>query len=233
MAISPQSQLEDRRYNLESLSISDISPFRSQQIQEDTFPPAFFLDIDLFKQCQLTLPRDFATIPAYIQPFVGDLNSIRDAAAKYFEKIQPWMPIVAKKRLFDYLNSSLSRLRADIALLIVAMRLITIFPVDSIFNPKIPMYVAAKRMYAEAEGVGVLTLPVLQAGVLISIYEYGHAMYPATFFTIATCARYAALLGIKKEGSLFEDLSHSWVEVEEKRRVWWAILIMDRYVMSV
>ncbi|RDW63455.1 hypothetical protein BP6252_11000 [Coleophoma cylindrospora] len=228
--ISPQSQLEDRRSELESLSISDISPFRSQQSQEDIFPPAFFLDVDLFKQCQLTLPRDFAAIPAYIQPFVGDLTSIRDTAAKYFEKIQPWMPIVAKKRFFRYLLNPLSRLRADTALLIVAMRLMTIFPVDSDFDPKLPMYLAAKRMYAEAEALGILTLSFLQAGVLISIYEYGHAMYPATFFTIAACARYAALLGIDKERSLFEDPSLTWVEVEEKRRVWWAILIMDRCV---
>jgi len=143
------------------------------------------------------------------------------------------MLIVAKKRLFDYLHSSLLRLRADIALLTIAMRLITLFLVDSIFNPKIPMYVAAKRMYAEAESVGVLTLPVLQAGVLISIYEYGHAMYLATFFIITACARYAALLGIGKERSLFEDPSLTWVEVEEKRRIWWAILIMDRYVTGV
>ncbi|PVH93784.1 hypothetical protein DM02DRAFT_661633 [Periconia macrospinosa] len=230
MAISTQSQLEDRNYELGSLLTSATSQPRSQQIQEDTFPPAFFLDDDLFKQCQLTLPEDFATIPAYIQPFVGDLDSIRGAAAKYFEKIQPWMPIVAKKRLLDYLLRSLSRLRADIALLIVAMRLVTLFPLDSIFNPKTPMYVAAKRMYAEAESVGVLTLPVLQAGVLISIYEYGHAMYPATFFTVAACARYAALLGIGKESSVFENPSLTWVEVEEKRRVWWAIIIMDRCV---
>lgn len=221
-----QSQLEYSSSELESLSLSDISPFQSQRL--DIFPPAFFLDVDLFKQCQLTLPRDFATIPEYIQPFIGGMNSIRDGAAKYFEKIQPWMPIVAKKRLFRYMISPVSRIRADIALLIVAMRLVTIFPVDSSWDPRNSMYLAAKRMYADAEAAGILTLPLLQAGVIISIYEYGHAMYPATFFTVAACARYGALLGIDKEGTLFEDPSLHWVEVEERKRVWWAILIMDR-----
>jgi Fungal specific transcription factor domain len=195
------------------------------------FPPAFFLDADLFQQCQLTIARDCPSIPSYLQEFVGDLDSIRNAAAKYFDEIHSWMPIVAKKRLFRHLLSPLSRLRADIALLIVAMRIITLFPMDSATDPKSPMYVAAKRYFAEAEMAGFLTLPCLQAAVLMSIYEYGHAVYPAAFFTVASCARYAAILGVDKEDSVCKDSSLSWVEVEERRRVWWAILIMDRYVL--
>lgn len=222
--IGSLNQLPERS----SQTLLDTSLAAVESSNHEPFPPAFFLDLDLFQQCRLTTPQDFATIPAYIQPFVGDLDSIRNVATKYFNKIQIWMPIVARKRLFRYLLNPLSRIRADITLLIVAMRVMTIFPVDTGSDPKIPLYVAVKRFYAEAESLGVLSLPCLQAGVLISIYEFGHGIYPAAFFTIASCARYAALLGLDAKQPLFQDNPSDWVQVEERRRVWWAILIVDR-----
>ena len=44
--------------------------------------------------------------------------------------------------------------------------------------------------------------------ILTAIYEYAHAIYPAAYITIGTCARYGL----------------------ERRRFWWAIVILDRVV---
>ncbi|KAH8817225.1 hypothetical protein F5884DRAFT_830319 [Xylogone sp. PMI_703] len=89
---------------------------------------------------------------------------------------------------------------ADLTLLIVAMRLIMWSPPSSAGN----------------------------AGVLITLYEFGHAIYPSAYFTVGECARYGAALGIDRAATLSADKSLSWVEVEERRRVWWAVLILDR-----
>jgi hypothetical protein len=200
---------------------------------ETMFPPSFFLDADLFQQFQLAIPRGSTTIPSYIQDFLGNLGSIREVAAKYFEEIHSWMPFLARKHLCRHLLNPLSPLQTDTALLIVAMQLISLFPVDSATDPRIPMYLAAKRCYAEAEMAGAITVPYLQAAVLLLIYEYGHAIYPAAFFSVASCARCAVILAIDQEESIRKDTSLTWIEIEERRRLWWAILIMDRYVLLI
>ena len=72
---------------------------------------------------------------------------------------------------------------------------------------------------------------MLQAAVLIAVYEVGHAIYPAAYLTIGACARYGTMLGIDKLGlDLMGDSLGplSWIEVEERRRVWWAVVLLDR-----
>ncbi|UKZ45872.1 hypothetical protein TrVGV298_000065 [Trichoderma virens] len=95
---------------------------------------------------------------------------------------------------------------------------------------KTVLYRTAKQFHFEVESSGILSVAVLQAGVLIAIYELGHAIYPAAFLSIGQCARYAAALEIDKSitSRLLDKLP--WNEVEEQRRVWWSIIILDRYL---
>lgn len=72
---------------------------------------------------------------------------------------------------------------------------------------------------------------VLQAGVLVALYELGHGIYPAAFLSIGACARYAHALGINVSRTVPTRRVLTLVEVEERRRVWWAIVILDRFVV--
>jgi hypothetical protein len=64
--------------------------------------------------------------------------------------------------------------------------------------------------------------------LLIALYEVGHGIYPAASISMASCARAARNLGLHKIRS--KPLSESEDEIEEKRRTWWAIHNLDRYV---
>lgn len=99
-------------------------------------------------------------------------------------------------------------------------------------NPRIPLYYTVKHFNLEVESSSVFSILVLQAGVLIALYELGHAIYPAAFLTIGACARYAHALGINVSRGLNSRKVLTLVEVEERRRVWWAIIILDRYVLN-
>jgi hypothetical protein len=93
------------------------------------------------------------------------------------------------------------------------------------------LYHAAKRFHMAVEAVGVLSVHVLQANILTAIYEMGHAIYPAAYISVGTCARYGLALGIDKcvTGPPCEsEWARFWVEIEEKRRAWWAIILLDR-----
>ncbi|KAI4170526.1 MAG: hypothetical protein LQ343_004903 [Gyalolechia ehrenbergii] len=98
-------------------------------------------------------------------------------------------------------------------------------------DPKSPSYLAIKRTLAETEVAGIFSLQLLQATILVTLYEVGHAIYPAAYISAGTCARYALAQGI--DAYMTIDLNNAvmtLLDQEEKRRAWWAILILDRFV---
>lgn len=93
------------------------------------------------------------------------------------------------------------------------------------------LYRTVKQFYFDMELAGGLCVMSLQAATLIALYELGHGIYPAAIVSVAHCARVGTLLRVDK--ALANDqLSQGipWVELEERRRLWWAILMLDRYV---
>lgn len=74
----------------------------------------------------------------------------------------------------------------------------------------------------------MLALPTLQAAINIAIYEIGHAIYPAAYMSVCACVQYALAIGLGWHTRSYVDGKLSWLEVEERRRVWWAIIILER-----
>jgi hypothetical protein len=72
---------------------------------------------------------------------------------------------------------------------------------------------------------GYLTIYTIQSAILTAMYEIGHAIFPCAFTTISTCARYATALGINEPLPI---QGKGWIKQEERNRIWWAILILDR-----
>ncbi|OBT38910.1 hypothetical protein VE00_10881 [Pseudogymnoascus sp. WSF 3629] len=103
-------------------------------------------------------------------------------------------------------------------------------PQDEFQNPRNSAYLFAKRYFLELEMLGMFTLQTLQAGILLCLYEIGHGLYPSAYLTVGTCARYGIGLGLDKEALLPFRSPNIWLEAEEKKRTWWAILILDRFV---
>jgi hypothetical protein len=189
-----------------------------------------FLDPGILLHVQVETPPAAPPVPAHILRLIGGMDEIRVTASKFFEHIHLWMPFVSKKRFYDlYLQSSFQS-RPDVVLLLLSLKLITTLPPTSPRNPRTPLYHAAKHFYLEVEGSSIFSITVLQAGVLLALYELGHAIYPAAFLSIGACARYAHALGINVSRMLHTRKVLTLVEVEERRRVWWAIVILDRFV---
>jgi hypothetical protein len=122
---------------------------------------------------------------------------------------------------------------ADLALLCLSMKLATWSPSTDSPDPHTTTYLAARQFLHSVEMSASLTLPALQAAILISVYEIGHAIYPAAYMSVSACAQYAIAMGLGwKFGSGSTSNLH-WVEAEERRRVWWGIVILERYVRRI
>ncbi|OQD61907.1 hypothetical protein PENPOL_c014G02077 [Penicillium polonicum] len=187
------------------------SPLDEQaDIQTIDFPTILFLDPALLQHSLLeTSSTVGTTVLQDILQLLGDLDEIQLTATRFFKHIHQWMPFISKKRFYDlYLQPSF-RSRPDVVLLLLALKLITAFPP------------------AVEESFSIL---VLQAGVLVALYELGHGIYPAAFLSIGACARYAHALGINVSRTVPTRRVLTLVEVEERRRVWWAVVILDRFV---
>lgn len=206
---------------------------QSDQSQElecafDTARAVQFLAPRVFRDIKLDIPRFDIPVPSDVAAYVGDSQQIRDIAAVMFSHDASWLPIVCRKHFFNNSLSPLSSRRAEDTLLILCMRLYCTTIVHHGGSQKTALYRTAKGYHSEIEIAGLLSLPVLQATIFIALYEIGHAIYPAAYLTVGTCARYGIALGLDKLMTDNSDFDRGWMEVEEKRRSWWGVLALDR-----
>jgi hypothetical protein len=194
------------------------------------FPPMYFLDSRLFRQSQVALPTAELPIPSSVSALIGDLAARRAVATEYFNTIHIWFPFISKKRFLLSLVNQFAEPRADVALLILCMKLITWSPSEHgvLEETETPSYLTAKRFFLELQAAGILTLQLAQACILLTVYEMGHAIFPAAYISVGTSFRYVMALGLNGKITPHTTDPTVWMMQEEKRRVWWTTIILDR-----
>ncbi|KAL2127946.1 hypothetical protein VTI74DRAFT_9936 [Chaetomium olivicolor] len=206
--------------------------YEAQQPEGRTvdFPTILFLDPSLLRHGQVdTASGPAMSVPPHILQLLGDLDEIRSSAGRFFRHIHQWMPFISKKRFYDFHLQSALHTRPDVVLLLLALKLINTFPPAEPRASRTALYHTIKHFYLEVESA--FSILVLQAGVLVALYELGHGIYPAAYLSIGACARYAHALGINATMRTVPTRRVlTLVEVEERRRVWWVIVILDRFV---
>jgi hypothetical protein len=198
------------------------------------FSGSFFLDYDLYCDAQLWLPQIYIPLPSEVSGYVNDAEFI---ISQHFATTQSWMPIISKEKIYRELGNGQSRSQSDFLILLYSMKLLMWWPPEmgSERYPKsggrTSAYSTATRLLYEAEGAGILTLQLLQAKIFVCLYELGHGIYPAAYLSVGACARYAMGLGIGGTNEVFHrNQATDPMDLEEMRRCWWAIIILDRLV---
>ena len=135
--------------------------------------------------------------------------------------------MISKKRLK---GNAITEPEACQDLLLLCMKLCTVTNRPSAWTPaNDSLYLSVRSLSASAETAGLVSLRLVQSLILITVYEFSHAIYPAAYLTIGRAARLATLMGWhdRTAQQLFshpETLTHR----EEQRRTWWAMFILDR-----
>lgn len=107
------------------------------------------------------------------------------------------------------LGLSLAQGGPDLALLFLAMKLITTTPPPVLVSAAdLPLYRTTKQFLAQLEAAGTASLIYLQAMILIALYEFGHAVYPAAWMSVGNCVRYASMLGLPSYGEAVSVLGN-------------------------
>ncbi|KAG8414556.1 hypothetical protein J3459_014268 [Metarhizium acridum] len=186
------------------------------------------MDPELFAFAQLELPKLEleSLITDDVEALVGDVQDIQATTQFFFETVHTWMPIVSKNGFSQSLIKRMTHQRAELFLLVLSMKLCS----SRVTNARTNLYRTARRLYADIERSGTLSLLVLQAGILIALYEMGHGLYPDAYLSVAQCARYGTALGVDKTIISREMGTTTLPDLEEARRVWWSILVLDRFM---
>ncbi len=197
-----------------------------------TFPAAFFLDAEVFADARITVPRLNVIVPAEVAATIGvSILDIQDTVDRYFANIHTWLPFISKKRMQLALCNPAIELSSDLALLLLSMKLIIQIPQGGPQSARSPLYSVTKSFFNMVESHGVVSLQVLQADILIAAYEIGHAIYPTAYLTTGHCARLGHILGLNDRQNapqLLRRKPGAWAELEEMKRVWWAVMLLDR-----
>jgi Fungal specific transcription factor domain len=197
---------------------------------DSPFPGSFFLDYDVYRDAQLWLPQINILLSPEVTGYVNDTEFI---ISLHFATTRSWMPILSKKKLYHELANNESQHQSDFIILLYCMKLLMWWPPghDTQLNTdgRTAAYSTATQLLYEAEGAGILTLQFLQAKLFVCLYELGHGIYPAAYLSVGACARYGMALGIDDTSEAYNS-NHTAdpMDLEEMRRCWWVVIILDR-----
>ncbi|KAL3479657.1 hypothetical protein BJX99DRAFT_66935 [Aspergillus californicus] len=164
-------------------------------------------------------------------------------SVRYFQTIHFFIPIVSRRRFHAHLISFGVTPKADFALVLLCMGLLT-YTADSPENtePKgrlsvdaMTFYVTTKSLLAQAQALCAPTVHLIQAGVLLAVYEYAHGHLEQAFVSIGSCARMAYSARLHNPSSPSATATPlpqtDWVSREEETITWWGILICERTIL--
>ncbi|KAH8691530.1 hypothetical protein BGW36DRAFT_54062 [Talaromyces proteolyticus] len=237
-----EESLRARIRELESaLHLSSESPSTLTDLSDETVANSslrtsiFFLDSDIHEYSNIPIKATTGvSIPEYVGEHLQERCQIDEITTLYFESVHTWMPIINKTRLSQLVDTAQTQneMQADLALLLLTMKLIQ-HPPDAYPAQSTSLYVAAKRFSFALDMAGICSLLRLQATLLITVYELGHAVFPAAYLSIGSCARLGFAMGIHhKSAPQMLRKPRNWMDWDERQRVWWLVIILDRYISA-
>jgi hypothetical protein len=137
---------------------------------------------------------------------------------------------IFKKQLHQEISAFPIEMAPDVLLLILCMKLVIDRPTAEVHGHRTRLYAVVKNFFLAVESSGFASIRLLQAGVLLCIYESGHAVYRQAYIFIGHIGKLGQAIGLHDTDGVPQLALEpgSWGEMEERRRVWWAVYVLDR-----
>jgi hypothetical protein len=153
----------------------------------------------------------------------------------FFNSTHSWLTIVRKQRFIKRVAASKQKAEAEVAILLLTMRLIA-EPFDFAKTrgdaSRDALYQAAKQLHAIIQTSKGPSLELIQAGILIALFEHNAALDDAAYETLANCADMSQCIGMGiTQDSRKSRTGHVSAFEEERRRTYWGIVVLERYVI--
>ncbi|KAH6658765.1 hypothetical protein F5X68DRAFT_145908 [Plectosphaerella plurivora] len=215
----------------DDVSEKTLALVAGQPDPETAFPASFFLDHEFFQAAGHSTPQSTFKLPPGVANSLLSEEQAHYDVDIYFNSVHTILPFVSRTRLNQDLSNLQNGLGADTALLLMAMQLHTQSPCET--EPRDwPKYHSAKESISGIEARNIFSIRLVQAAILVAYYELAHAIFPAAYLSIGHCARLSHAIGLhdRKRAPQMLPNPKSQTEQEERRRVWWVVSILDRFV---
>ena len=170
-----------------------------------------------------------------------------DISARYFQGFHRHLPVISRIRFYDSLITLGAAPAANFSVLLLTICLITHAPAlgyqsghdATRSDEQQSLYLTARSLFAQVQVSRSPSVPLVQAGLLLAVYEYTHGRPDDAFVTIAGSARmaYAARVHAHDcnrtrttQTAGHNEDTNFLLQAEEAANTWWGIVIWERYV---
>lgn len=157
-------------------------------------------------------------------------ENVLDISTSFFTGTHQRISAICRSRYMDDVASLLVTPQADVAVLCLCILLIEQRPVNDTTDMLSPLYLQTKNLITLLETRSGPTLNLVQCRVLVTFYEMGHGFQTTAYGSIAACARSARALGLHKKRWRKPPPLSQKTRLEEEKRAWWTVIIMDRFI---
>jgi len=175
---------------------------------------------------------------------------VDDISARYFQGFHRHLPVISRTRFYNNLITSGAAPSAEFSVLLLTICLITHAPAlgyqagDGV-TPSVEqqtLYLTARSLFAQVQVARSASLPLIQAGLLLAVYEYTQGRPDDAVVTIAGSARMAYAARIHAHDRDQPQMAHTAGHIantdlllrsEEAANTWWGIVICERYVSAI
>lgn len=165
-----------------------------------------------------------------------DKTTVEAIHKAYLEYTHPWLPIVCSVR-FENNHKRFKELRPDLGFLltILAMHLVVTSPSNHPSAKSLsesPWYRACKHYFMHFVGLVEPSIDLIQAGILIALFEHVQCIEDRALITLGICGRLAYELDFDDIVSreLAIELEERSLEAIEVLQTWIGIVLLDRYM---
>ncbi|GAB1207585.1 hypothetical protein APSETT445_006309 [Aspergillus pseudonomiae] len=154
-----------------------------------------FLDSEVSPDRSYLESNTRITLPPEYLPYLRSPAQVRHEVDVYLNSVHTFFPIVSKLRLYQQLSNADRINEPDFGLLLIAMQLHS-RPCSEVDSSEAELYRSAKACHVYVESSNIFSIKVLQALLLIALYEISNSIYPAAYLTVGHCARLGHAMGV-------------------------------------
>lgn len=183
-----------------------------------------------FNHTTLQQPIIDLTLQTEALRILGSFDKMSEIAARFFIGTHQRISILSKSRFYRNLQTINAEPKADFVILCLCLYLIEHIPLHQAMSIQSTPYIVIKSLFGMLEATEQISLDIVQARTLLTCYEIGHGLHTAACISVAACARTARALGLHQKMHHSSNDETDRVIFEEEKRIWWAIVNMDRFV---
>ncbi|KAL1835111.1 hypothetical protein VTK73DRAFT_6253 [Phialemonium thermophilum] len=187
-----------------------------------TLNPSLFASLDSGETVHSFLFRSLSEM-------VGHRASVDQVVGYYFGSVNTWFTVVERASFQRRLEEMAVSPSAETALLILCMLLVIRTPGDhAALGMDDCLYLCVKAAFTLVQNTVSLSLPLLQAQLLVALYEYGHGLPQQAYASLGACMQMTRAFGWQRSVYWTEDRRQALpADLKMASILFWAVVYLD------